>query len=88
MGDAGEWTVAAALPSQEPVGTLGEVGGEAKRGGDACNVARGEEEEAVEDAWKDGIQLSGAGPPLYELHFLPPPAMQDKKLTVSPIMVL
>lgn len=76
----------AALPSQEPGGTLGEVGGEAKHGDDACNVAHGEEEE--EDAWKDGIQLSVAIPPLYELHFLPPPVMRHKKSKVSTITIL
>jgi len=72
----------AALPSQAPAGTLGEAGGEAKRGDDACNVARGEEEEE-EDAWKDGIQPSVATPPLYELRFLPPPVMQHKKRNIS-----
>lgn len=79
--DAGGWTVAAALLCQEPEGTPGEVGGEAEHGDGACNVARGEEEE--EDAWKDGIQPSVATPPLYELHFLPPPVKQRKKWNIS-----
>lgn len=70
----------AALLSPELQGTLGEGGEGAEHGGDACNVAHGEEEEE-EDAWKDGIQPNAATPPLYELHFLPPPVMQHMKLS-------
>lgn len=76
-----------ALLSQEPEGTLGEAGGEAKHGGDACNVAHGEEEEE-EDAWKDGIQPSVAIPSLCELRFLPPPVTQHKKQNVSTKTIL
>lgn len=63
------------LLSLELEGTLDEVDGEAKQGEDACNVAH-----VVEgDAWKDGIQLSVAIPPLCGLHFLPPPVRRGKQ---------